>query len=325
MSKLDGLIWTDPVKLGSDINTQYHETHASVSPDGRRLYFISNRKGSMKFPDKAHEKVPSRDIYFCNLLPTGEWALAQPVTELNTPFHEDGVFIHPDGKTMYFSSEGHSSIGGFDIFTSVLQDDSTWSEPENIGYPMNTTGDDIFFVTSASGKRGYYSSIRQDGYGGKDVYVISMLSFQEKPLTLLVGEIIAANGGNVPDGIMIYVTDNETGEDIGAYKPRARDNKFTIIIPPGSDYHLNYTLNDSTFFQDDIFVPYNSTYQEIQKGISLGAIDFTGMGATSKGDPQATYGSQNPSVEGKLTYGTAGAAGIHRAGGQRCQHRPPPD
>ncbi len=313
-SKLVGDIWSDPVLLGSDINTNGHETHAAVSPDGRRLYFISNRDGSMRFPDKAHEKVNSKDIYFCNLLPTGEWALAQPLTELNTPYHEDGVFLHPDGKTMYLSSEGHGSIGGYDIFVSTFQEDSTWSKPENIGYPINSTDDDVFFVTSASGKRSYYSSIRDEGFGEKDVYVISMLSFQEKPLTLLIGEIIASEGQQVPEGIFIYVTDNETGEEVGTFKPRSRDNKFTIIIPPGSDYHLNYTLDDSTFYEDDIFVPYNSTYQEINKGINMGAIDFSS--GKPSGDASSTSatdvksGPEEPTVQGTLKYGGAGAVGV---------------
>jgi hypothetical protein len=162
-STLDGTSWTDPKPLGSDINSEYHETHACMSPDGQRLYFISNRKGSLKFPDKAHERVESKDIYFCNKLPTGDWALSQPLKELNTPYHEEGVFLHPDGKTMYFSSEGHKSIGGFDIFSSELGDDSIWGTPKNIGYPINTTDDDIFFVTTANGKRAYFSSIRKEG------------------------------------------------------------------------------------------------------------------------------------------------------------------
>ena len=161
----------------------------------------------------------------------------------------------------YFSSEGHTSIGGYNIFSSVLDSAGKWSKPVNIGYPLNTTHDDIFFVTSASGKRGYYSSIREEGFGDKDIYVISMLSFKEKPLTLLIGEIIAKEGQTVPDGIFVYITDNETGEAVGTYKPRSRDHKFTVIIPPGSDYHLDYAFGDSTFYQDDIFVPENSVYQ----------------------------------------------------------------
>lgn len=274
--KLDGTKWTEPVPLGSDINTEYHESHVAIAPDGNKLYFVSNRKGSMTFPDKAHEKVESNDIYFCNKLPTGEWALAQPLgPTINTPYHEDGVFIHPDGKTMYFSSEGHKSIGGYDVFYSELDDEGNWGPPVNLGYPINTTDNDVFFVTSADGKRGYYSSIRDEGFGDKDIYVISLLGFKEKPLTLLIGEITSED--SIPGNIVIDVTDNNSGETVGTYRPRARDNKFTVIIPPGSDYHLTYMQDDNVFFEDDIFVPENSAYQEIKKAVSLGAVDIAGI------------------------------------------------
>ena len=315
-STLAGNTWSDPVPVGSDINSEDHESHAAVSPDGSRLYFISDRDGSLKFPDKAHEKVESKDIYFCNKLPTNEWALAQPLKELNTVFNEEAIFLHPDGKTLFFSSEGHKSMGGYDIFTSEMDDNGVWGEPKNIGYPLNTTDNDIFFVTSTSGKRGYYSSTRDDGFGDKDIYVISMLSFKEKPLTLLIGKIKTSDGSKLPEGIFIYVRDNETGEDVGTYKPRARDDVFTMIIQPGSDYHLEYTYNDSIFYEDDIFVPENSAYQEINKGISLGAVKFASFGETKKetvkepAAPVAKVGSEQPSVEGRLQYGSAGAAGV---------------
>ncbi|MEQ8324291.1 MAG: SdrD B-like domain-containing protein [Vicingaceae bacterium] len=313
-SKLSGGAWSDPKPLGSDINSTEHETHAAVSPDGTKLYFVSNREGSLNFPDKAHQKVRSQDIYFCNILPTGDWALAQPLTELNTPYNEDGIFLHPDGKSLFFSSEGHGSMGGYDIYTCELDDEGNWGKPENIGYPLNTTGDDVFFVTSASGKRGYYSSVRDDGFGAEDLYAISMLSFKAKPLTLLIGQLKTSDGSALPDGILIYVTNNETGEPVGTYKPRARDSKFTMIIPPGSDYHIDYTYRDSVFYQDDIFVPENSVYQEIKKGIALGAVKFSDFKEDPKKQEQtasATHGSKNPNVEGKLKYGAAGAAGVN--------------
>ena len=280
-SEFDGKNWSTPTPLGSDINTEFMESHAAISPDGQRLYFISNRKGSLKFQDKCCAHINSKDIYFCNKLPTGEWAKAQPIgNNLNTPWNEDGVFIHPDGKTLYFSSQGHETIGGFDIFYTEMDEEGNWGKPVNMGYPINTTDNDVFFVTSADGKRGYYSSIQKGGYGENDIYMIAMSSLAEKPLTLLVGKIIASNDGKIPEGIQIYVTDNQTNEEVGVFKPRARDNKFTIIIPPGSDYHLSYETNDTIFYEDDIFVPEESAYQEIQKAIDLRPIKY---GGTEKG------------------------------------------
>ena len=276
-SKFDGSKWSAPVKLGSDINTDAEEKHATISPDGRRLYFVSNRKGSIKFEEKCCDHISSFDIYFCNLLPTGEWAKAQPIgSGLNTPVNEDGIFIHPDGKTMYFSSQGHETLGDYDIFYTEMDEEGNWGKPINMGYPINTTGKDLFFVTSADGKRGYYSSVQTEGYGESDIYMINMLSLKEKPLTLLIGKIVASDGSKVPDDIQIYVTDNDTKEEVGIYKPRARDNKFTIIIPPGSDYHLSYENADTVFYEDDIFVSEESAYQEINKAVDLKPINFSG-------------------------------------------------
>lgn len=284
-SKFDGTNWSTPTPLGSDINTEYMESHAAITPDGQRIYFISNRKGSIKFNDKCCEHINSKDIYFCNKLPTGEWAKAQPIGDsLNTPWNEDGVFIHPDGKTMYFSSQGHETIGGFDIFYTELDENGHWGKPVNMGYPINTTDNDVFFVTSADGKRGYYSSIQKEGYGEQDIYMISMRGLREKPLTLLIGKLIASDGGTIPEDLQIYVTNNATDEEVGVYKPRSRDHKFTIIIPPGSDYHLSYQNSDTVFYEDDIYVPEDAAYQEIERAIDLKTVKF-GEGGKASAQP----------------------------------------
>jgi LysM repeat protein len=276
-STFDGSDWSTPTPMGSDINTEYVESHAAISPDGQKLYFISNRKGSINFEDKCCDHISSKDIYFCNRLPTGEWALAQPIGNgLNTPWNEDGIFIHPDGKTMYFSSQGHETIGGYDVFYCEMDEEGNWGKPINMGYPINSTDNDVFFVTSADGKRGYYSSLQKDGYGENDIYMISMVGLREKPLTLLIGKIVASDGSTIPNDIQIYVTDNKTKEEVGVYKPRSRDNKFTIIIPPGSDYHLSYETGSGVFFEDDIYVPQEAAYQEINKAIDLRPINFNG-------------------------------------------------
>jgi hypothetical protein len=102
---------------------------------------------------------------------------------VNTKHNEEAVLIHPDGKTLYFSSQGHNTMGNYDIFKSTLNDDGSWSKPENMGYPINTVDDDVFFVIYASGRRGYYSSFKEDGHGEKDIYMITFLG-PEKPTQL---------------------------------------------------------------------------------------------------------------------------------------------
>ena len=243
--------WGELVKLGSDINTEYKESHAHVTPDGNVLYFISDRKKG---------GLGGQDIYFCKKLPTGDWGLAQNAGNiLNTPYDEDGIFLHPDGKTIYFSSKGHSSMGGFDIFYSELDETGNWGAPINMGYPVNSTDDDVFFVTSTDGKRAYYSSFKQDGFGEKDIYVITLVDAQEKPLTLLTGFLKVAGFDETPESAIITVTDNETGNLIGRYVPRKKDGKFSIILNPGGDYHIEYAAESYTM-EEDIYIPVSYTH-----------------------------------------------------------------
>jgi hypothetical protein len=119
---------------------------------------------------------------------------------INTPEDEISVFIHPDGKTLFFSSKGHLSMGGYDIFSSKLQMDGTWSAPENLGYPINTVDDDVHFVLSTDGKIAYYSTVREDGLGERDIYQIGLKNYDllkgtQKNLSIVKGNIEAKLDG----------------------------------------------------------------------------------------------------------------------------------
>lgn len=273
-SQLDGDKWTTPEKLGSDINSSSQETHAHISPDGNILYFVSNRKGGLG----------GKDIYMCKKLPTGEWALAQNMgPTINTEFDEDGIFIHPDGKSMYFSSKGHKSIGHYDIFYSEMDENGVWGAPTNLGYPINSTDDDVFFVTSTDGKRGYYSSFQETGLGEKDIYMINMTDAKEKPLTLLTGKMIVLGMDNLPDNAQITVTDNTSGNLVGIYKPVKRNGKFSIILQPGGDYHIEYAA--ATYKQEeDLYIPPISAYQEIDRSVELQDVIFGDAGNNNNTD-----------------------------------------
>lgn len=251
--------WSDPEKLGSNINTKAYETHVTVTPDGRTLYFISDREGG----------YGEKDIYFCRLLPTGHWALAQnagPI--LNSEHNEDGVFMHPDGKTMYFSSDGHESMGGYDIMYSVLTD-SGWTKPVNMGYPINSVDDDVFFVTTPDGKRAYFSSFKEEGYGEKDVYRLDLIDAEEVALTLYRGEFTFIDRRDPPSGAAVTITNNYTGELVGVYTPRKRDGQFTAILEPNTSYHFVYEADAYDSYEEDIYVSNAGNYQEIYKEIKL--------------------------------------------------------
>ncbi|MFI5141720.1 MAG: hypothetical protein ACHQII_05135, partial [Bacteroidia bacterium] len=135
-SSFDGRDWTIPQKYGSNINTEYWETHACLSRDGQTLYFVSDRPGGMG----------GRDIYRCVKLPNGQWSLATNLgAPINTPYDEDGPFLGADGVTFYFASKGDQSMGGFDIMFSIIDENGKFSEPFTMGSPINTTDDDAFY------------------------------------------------------------------------------------------------------------------------------------------------------------------------------------
>ncbi len=246
--------------MGSDINTENWETHATISADGSTLYFVSNRPGG----------IGGRDIYKCVKLPNGEWSRALNVgAGLNTPWEEDSPFLTPDGQTLYFASSGHQGMGGFDIFYSTLGADGEWSTPVNMGYPLNTVDDDVFFVPMADGRRAYYSSAKAGGYGLKDIYLIELPeSTNESSLAVLKGFIIGEEGKELPDNIRILITNTKTGE-VTEYKPRKRDGGYVAILQPCVGYKLEYIMGKEIFHEDYINVPCESSYREIEKEVYL--------------------------------------------------------
>lgn len=265
-SNWDGKTWTSLQQFGSDINSKSWETHGCLTADNNTLYFISDRPGGFG----------GRDIYRCVKLPNGAWSKALNLgPTVNTKGDEDGVFIHPDGITMIFASNGHKSMGGFDIFTAVQGEDKKFSEVTNIGYPINTPDDDVFFVTSPDGKRGYFSSAKDGGYGEKDIYTMFIPGAAEKPLALFKGSINAADGEKLPDDLVVVVTDKATGEIIGTYRPK-ENGTFSTILPPDKNYNFSYTSKGQEFYNEDLYVTNEVTYQEIKKEINLEPVNLLG-------------------------------------------------
>jgi len=258
-SKLVGEIWSEPSPMPAGINSSAWETHLAITPDEQTIYFVSNRSGGFG----------GRDIYKANKLPDGKWSKPTNLgAKINTQYDEDAVFISPDSQTLYFSSKGHDSMGGFDIMYSKLDENGEWSSPVNIGYPINTSDDDVFFVTSADGQRAYYSSVRNTGFGEKDIYMIHLPDPQAVNLAVLKGTIIPADGDELPDDIVIYVTNRETGNS-QSYTPRARDGIFIAILPPCNNYDVDYQINGKIAARDTFSIGCNLDYQEINKELLL--------------------------------------------------------
>ncbi|MCJ7448527.1 MAG: hypothetical protein MUO72_12635 [Bacteroidales bacterium] len=163
-STFDGVRWTESVRLNKNINTKYWESHGFISEDGKSMIFASDRPGGFG----------GLDLYFSNKV-KGDWGPAVNLgLEINTPFNEDRPFLINNGKTLFFSSQGHQNMGGYDLFRSDLQSNNLWSKPENLGYPLNTPDDNIFFMPVGNGKSGYYSIFKESGGAGKeDIYKIT--------------------------------------------------------------------------------------------------------------------------------------------------------
>lgn len=262
-SKLEGEIWTKPVAFEA-LNSKDSETHACFSADGKTIYFTSNRQGG----------YGGYDIYRVVQLPSGDWSLPQNLgPKINTSRSDRAPFIHPDGVSLFFSSEGHETMGGFDIFQTTMDENGVWSTPENIGYPINTTQDDVFYVTSVDGKRSYYSSEREDGTGGKDIYLIELPKTEVNPLTVMSGTFsLGDKNGTVPDDAQIVVTDNESGAVVGIYKPNKKTGKYLFILPPGKNYNVTYEAQGYLFKSENLIVPKNSAFSSIKKEIVLAPI-----------------------------------------------------
>lgn len=163
-SNYDGTKWSSAVKLNKNINTKYWESHGFISKDGSILVFASDKPGGFG----------GLDLYISKRI-NGDWGV--PVNlgaEINTPFNEDRPFLINDGKTLYFSSQGHTNMGGFDIFKSDLQSNGIWSVPLNLGYPLNTPDDNFFYMPIGNGKTGCISLFNEkDGFGKEDIYKIT--------------------------------------------------------------------------------------------------------------------------------------------------------
>jgi outer membrane protein OmpA-like peptidoglycan-associated protein len=171
--------WTKSAPLGGNINTKYWESHASVSRDGKSIYFASNRRGG----------PGSMDIYKATLNENGQWNEPFPLeSTVNTVLNEDTPFITDNDSILYFSSQGHLTMGGYDILRSTLTPDGKWSEPANLKYPLNTTDDDLFYYPWRNGTIGYVSLFEKDGFGKEDIYAVQQTA--DEPYYALLKDLV---------------------------------------------------------------------------------------------------------------------------------------
>lgn len=263
LSQLQGDKWQIPVKMGKEVNSNSQESSASLTPDEKVMYFASNRPGG----------IGGTDIYKVEKQTGGQWGA--PVNlgpTINTPYDEEAPFIHPDKKTLYFSSDGHNSMGGDDIFKAIYEK-GRWTAPINMGIPINTPYNDSYFALSADGKKGYFSSDRPGGSGGQDIYFLGIPEEQGiVPLTMMKGKILAGVPAK-PLRTKIKVVDKETQEIIkDVYNPNAKTGDYLIIFPPGKNYDMIIEAEGYKPYLVNIHVPNQNYFYELYQEILLNPV-----------------------------------------------------
>ncbi|MEX1001294.1 MAG: OmpA family protein [Crocinitomicaceae bacterium] len=286
--------WSKPERLGKNINTDYHEPDASLSFDGKRLYFTTDKAGGFG----------GHDIYYSDWDEDKEkWGDAFNIGDaLNTPYEERSVFIHPDGETMYFASTGHNTMGGYDLFYSKLVD-GEWQKPINLGPPLNTPDNDVQLVVAGNGRYGYMSSYREGGYGEKDIYRVTFLGPEKPPALSNEDNLIASiakpikeklkepelvtEGSNMAilTGIIrdedtkkplqadVVLVDNEKNEVIAEFKSDAKTGKYLVSLPGGTNYGIAVKKEGYLFHSENFNIPEASGFTKYTKDVDLKKVE----------------------------------------------------
>jgi outer membrane protein OmpA-like peptidoglycan-associated protein len=295
-----GESWSKPQKMNKEICSPYHESSAWYSYDGKKLYFVSDR------PSDPKSKNPKdKDIYLATWnKDKKKWDNITPLpANINTKYDEEGVFLHPDGKTLYFSSKGHNSMGGYDIFYTILQDDGSWSNPVNIGAPVNTPDDDVYFVMAANGKQGFLSSYREGGFGEKDLYMITFLGPEKKPLLNTEDVLLAGVGTPVREKVIepkvevkrsqltilkgtvrddktkkpleasIELVNNDDNTVIAEFSSDSETGRYLVTLPAGRNYGIAVKADGYLFHSENFELPKDADYREYVKDIDMKRVD----------------------------------------------------
>ena len=242
--KLEDNTFGEPVKLDRNINSKAIEISACISSDNSRLYFASDRPGG----------YGGVDLYLCQRLPNGKWSEAQNLgASVNTKYDEDFPNISPDGKELYFSSKGHTSMGGYDIYKAKWDAfKKKFVGAKNLGYPINTPEDNMNFRVSENGKYGYISALRKGGQGGLDIYRVNFNEV-EPNYTAISGRILSKNGNESIKNLFIQIVDAESDEVYGDYQPDERTQRYVMILPPGN-YIMYVEADGYKMMEEDIEV-----------------------------------------------------------------------
>lgn len=234
--------WSKPYNMGNVVNTNQFESQPSFSADGKSLYFVSARAGG----------IGETDIYVSTLKVDGSWGVPRNLgPQINTPGKEESVFIHPDGKTLYFGSNGHIGMGKLDLYVSRLNEKGIWGTPVNLGYPINTYGDENSILVTASGNLAYLASTRVGGLGGLDLYQFDLYEgARPGKVTYAKGKVYDIKTKK-PLGAHFELIDLETGNLVMESDANSGNGEFLMCLPVEKNYMLNASHNGYLFFSEN--------------------------------------------------------------------------
>ncbi len=256
--------WTAPKKLNGNINSKAYEGDAYITPDGLTIYF-----STAKYSEEG-----TLDIYYSTRQPGGDWGPAKSIgNAINTVYDDDSPYLSKDGKTLYFSSRGHNTMGGYDIFKSEWDSvGNKWGRPENMGYPINTPDDDSYYRLSPDGSYAYLSSYRIGGYGEKDIYTINYIKN-----AIIRGRVLSQRDSTVIPGVELVFSGTQADKTALSYrdvtKPETGDYQVNVLSGRSyqvavskdgknietQEFAVPISTNDSTVIEKDFYVPYVDT------------------------------------------------------------------
>lgn len=237
-----GNFWSVPQNMGTVINSANWDTQPSIAPDGKTIYFVSNRP----------EGKSNSDIYVAKMDNNGNWGEAVNLGDsINSPMMEMNPFIHADGKTLYFASEGHMGMGGFDLFVSRMKPDGTWTKPRNLGYPINTFADEVNFIVNARGNLAFFSSDKLGGLGRNDIYCFELYSDIRPEMVSYVKGLVFNNQDKKPLIADFELIDLNSGKVIVRSHSEPVNGEFMLTLPPKRDYALHVSCPGYLFYSEN--------------------------------------------------------------------------
>jgi outer membrane protein OmpA-like peptidoglycan-associated protein/Tol biopolymer transport system component len=253
-SKRTGSEWDKGKNMGGVINTSAKETQPCLSGDGRTLYFVSSKAGG----------YGAGDIYVSTIDDKGVWSTPQNLgANINTEMEEERPYIHPDGYTLYFTSRGHAGMGGADLYMSRKQADGTWGKAINLGYPINTPGDEIGIYVTTDGRFAYFASEQPDTKGGMDIYKFDMPVHLRPYIVSYVKGNVTDKISHAPQGARIQFYDIETGAVYATASSDPRTGEYLTTLPAGKNYACTVSKDGFLFYSA------NFSMKDIKEGAAL--------------------------------------------------------